>query len=54
MVFSCMIDKTTDIANFVQAIFCVWWVDQSLGPQEDFIGLHSANRTDSEALFKII
>lgn len=52
--FFCMVDETTDKANIQQVTFCVRWVDESLDPQEDFIGLHSTNCTDVEPLFKII
>ena len=38
-----MIDKTTDIANKEQVVVCFRWVDSSLEPHEEFIGLYEVD-----------
>ena len=40
---SLMVDETTDISNKEQLVICIRWVDKSLQPHEEFIGLYHKN-----------
>ena len=35
-----MVDKTSDVSNKEQTIFCACWVDENLFSYEDFLELH--------------
>ena len=38
--FTVMVDKTTDLSNAEQMVFCLCYVDINLEVHEEFIGLH--------------
>ena len=48
--FTIMVDKTTDITNTEQMVFCIWYVDHDLATHEQFIGMHSLDSTTSESI----
>ena len=49
-----MADKTTDISNKEQLIFCLRWVDENLITQEEFIGMHPLENTSSVHIVLVI
>ena len=42
-----MVDKTTDISNKEQAVFCLRWVDYEFKVHEEFTELHIIDSTDA-------
>ena len=46
--YSIMVDKTTDVSNNEQLVFCVRYVDNKLISHEEFIGLHSMDCISAE------
>ena len=51
---SLMVNETTDISNKEQLVVCIWWVDKSLQPHEEFIGLYHVESTQSSTLVSTI
>lgn len=51
---SLMVDETTDISNKEQLVVCIRWVDKSLQPHEEFIGLYHIDSTQSSTLIATI
>lgn len=51
---SLMIDETTDISNKEQLVICIRWVDKSLQPHEEFVGLYHIESTQSSTLISTI
>jgi len=49
-----MIDETTDVSNKEQLVICIPWVDNSLQPHEEFIGLYHVESTQSSTLVHTI
>ncbi|XP_062523284.1 uncharacterized protein LOC134197946, partial [Corticium candelabrum] len=49
-----MIDETTDVANKEQVVVCFRWVDSSLEPHEEFIGLYEVDSTQASTLVATI
>ena len=49
-----MVDETTDISNKEQLVVCIRWVDKSLQPHEEFIGLYHIESTQSSTLIATI
>ena len=41
-----MVDKTSDVSNKEQTIFCACWVDENLFSYEDFLELHEMEKTN--------
>ena len=52
--FSIMLDKSGDVSNKEQAVFCVRWIDENLAPYEDFLGLYEMEKTDADSIVHII
>ena len=50
--FSIMVDKSSDVSNREQVVFCVYWVDEDLHSHEDFIGLYEMEKTDAATMVK--
>ena len=51
---SLMVDVTTDISNKEQLVVCIRWVDKSLQPHEEFIGLYHVESTQLSTLVSTI
>ena len=51
---SLMVDETTDVSNKEQLVVCIRWVDKSLQPHEEFIGLYHIESTQSSTLLTTI
>ena len=49
-----MMDETTDALNSEQVVICLRWVDGSLEPNEEFIGLYQVACTESLTLFAVV
>ena len=49
-----MIDKTTDASNREQVLICFRWVNESLEPYEELIGLYQVKSTAAETLLTVI
>lgn len=45
--FALMADETADISNQEQLVICIRWVDETLQPQESFVGLYPLERTSA-------
>ena len=52
--YGIMADECADISNTEQSVFCARWVDDSFCVHEDFLGLHSLERTTSSYIVSII
>ena len=51
---SLMVSETTDISNKEQLVMCIRWVNRSLQPHEEFIGLYHVESTQSSTLVSTI
>ena len=51
---SLMVDVTTDISYKEQLVVCIRWVDKSLQPHQEFIGLNHVESTQSSTLVSTI
>ena len=49
-----MVDKTTNISNKEQAVFCLHWFDHEFEVHKEFIGLHATDSTDGSYIFAVI
>ena len=49
-----MVDETTDVSNREQVVMCIRWIDSSLVPHEEFIGLYEVDSTQAAKLVKVI
>ena len=49
-----MVDKTSNVSNKEQAIFCVCWVDENLFSYEDFLELHETEKTNVISIKNVI
>ena len=53
--FLCLeVDETTDVSNKEQLVICNQWVNNSLQPHEEFIGLYHVESTQSSILVHTI
>ena len=48
-----MADENCDISNTEQLTNFVWWIDDDFCEHEDFIGLHSVDKTNADYLVSI-
>ena len=49
-----MADEMTDKTNREQVVICLRWVDDSLLPHEDFIGMHKVDKIDAATIKTVI
>ena len=49
-----MADETADISNKEQLVICILWVDENFVVHEDFLGIHSLERTTADNIVFII
>ena len=49
-----MADETTDASNKEQLVICIRWVDDDLIAHEDFIGMHSIERTTADVIVRVL
>ena len=52
--FVVMVDETADVSNTEQLVLCIRLVDDNLDAHEEFIGLHSLEVTNADAVIKDI
>ena len=52
--FTIMVDKTTDMSNKEQLVFCLRYVDVNLDVHEEFVGLHTLESTSAGQIFSTI
>ena len=54
LVYTVMIDETTDISNTERVVLVFRWVDNALSAHEEFVGLYQTKCTDAGALVSVI
>lgn len=51
---SIMADESVDCSNKEQLVICLRWVDNSLQPHEDFLGLYQIQNIEADTIFNAI
>lgn len=52
--FSIMVDETTDCSTVEQCVLVIRWVDESLEPQEDFVGFYAVDVANADTIVAVI
>ena len=53
-IYAILADKTADVSNKEQLVFCIPWVDNNLCVNEDMIGMYPVKGTDADQLVFVI
>ena len=52
--FTTKADETADVSNKEQLVICIRWVEDCFWIHEDFIGMHSLERTNADQVVAIL